>query len=55
MKVKTLLKKLKNTDPELEVFLRVSTLCGNISSLENVKRDTYGSFGKVLPCIILDK
>ena len=55
MKVKDLLKKLKKVDPELEVFLRVPNPCGNISELEKVDKDTYGCFGKSVPCIILDK
>ena len=55
MKVKDLLKKLKKIDPELEIFLRIPNQCGNISELEKVDSDTYGFFGKEIPCIILDK
>lgn len=40
---------------DTEVFVSNSVnLCGNISELAEARVDTYGSFGEILPCVILD-
>lgn len=45
---------LNNIDDETEIFIANSfNLCGNISELCEIKEDTYGSMGAVLPCVIL--
>lgn len=54
-KVKDLKEFLKDMNDDTEVFVSNSVnLCGNISELAEARVDTYGSFGEILPCVILD-
>lgn len=55
MKVKDLKKRLEQLDGELEVFIPYNTGIGNIAEVEQVKKSTYGFFGKSISCILLDK
>ena len=55
MKVKRLKEILNNLDDDTEVFIRNSVnICGNISELDQVQKSTYGFFGSILPCVILN-
>ncbi len=35
-------------------FRRVSSICGNIEEAGSIRLDTYGSWGKSLPCVIIE-
>lgn len=54
MRVKDLKEALSNIHDDVEIFIANSVnVCGNISALCEVRKDTYGSFGESLSCIIL--
>lgn len=54
MKVKDLRKALDRKDDDMEIFIENSiNPIGNISELCEARDDTYGFFGKDIPCIIL--
>lgn len=45
---------LKDVSDETEIYIANSfDVLGNISELCEVREDTYGCFGKSIPCIIL--
>lgn len=45
---------LKDVPDETEIYIANSiNICGNISALCEAREDTYGFFGKAIPCIIL--
>ena len=55
MKVKELKKQLENISDEIEVFVRCCfNPCGNIIEAESANKDTYGSFGENVDCIIIE-
>ncbi len=46
---------IKDLDDDLPVFFRrVPPVCGNIEELGQVVQDSYGFFGKSIPCVILE-
>jgi len=52
--VKQLINKLKKADPEAEVFFENrANPCGNINTVYFAKQETYGFFGKSIPCVII--
>ena len=54
-KVKDLKEFLKDIPDDTDVFVSNSiNICGNISELAEAREDTYGSFGAIVPCVILD-
>jgi hypothetical protein len=55
MKVHELIKLLETLPNDVEVFYRSHHQTGNIKPVEVVKKDTYGFFGKDIPCVILDE
>ena len=55
MRVKKLKEILKDLDDDHEIFIRNSlNIWGNISELDQVEKSTYGFFGSMLPCLILN-
>lgn len=55
MKVKRLKEILENIDDDTVIFIRNSVNpLGNINSLDQVEFSSYGSFGKSIPCLILN-
>lgn len=50
MKVKDLRKALSNYPDDMEVL---TELLGNVAYVNSVKEDSYGFFGKVIPCVLL--
>lgn len=56
MKKKDLIECLKNIDDDTEIFIQsdISNICGNIVELDSVRKTSYGFFGILVPCVILD-
>ena len=55
MKVKRLKEILENINDDTVIFIRNSVNpLGNINSLDQVEFSSYGSFGKSIPCLILN-
>jgi hypothetical protein len=55
MKVRELIKLLQSLPEDVEVFYRSHHQTGNIKSVDRIEEDTYGFFGKNIPCVILDQ
>lgn len=55
MDVKRLKEILETMDDNLEVFIRNSfNIIGNIIALDQIELSSYGSFGRSIPCLILN-
>ena len=55
MKIKRLKEILANLDDDLEIFVRNSVNpLGNIQELDQIEASCYGSFGQIIPCLILN-
>ncbi len=49
------LEKIPKENRDKEVFFRkIAPVIGNIASVDEVKKDTYGFFGKSIDCYILE-
>ena len=53
MKVKDLRKALSNYPDDMEVLTKKTELYGNVAYVNSVKEDSYGFFGKDVPCVLL--
>lgn len=53
MTVKELIEKLKSFDPNTEVMTKKTERMGNIGEVNSCRSDSYGFFGKAIPCVLL--
>jgi hypothetical protein len=53
MTVGELKEKLNQYDDDMQVMTKKTELLGNIAYVNSVKEDTYGFFGKDIPCVLL--
>lgn len=55
MTVKRLKELLNNFEDETEIMIRNSVnICGNVAELMQVEKSTYGFFGRLKECVILN-
>lgn len=48
-------KQTEGMPDDIEIFVRPATNpCGNIIEADRVAKDTYGFFGKTIPCLIVE-
>ena len=52
MKIKDLVERLSEFDPELEVMTKKTDI-GNIGEVFDVRSSSYGFFGISIPCVLL--
>lgn len=53
MTVGELKERLNQYDDDLEVLTKKTELLGNVAYVNSVKEDSYGFFGKEIPCVLL--
>ena len=53
MTVKELKDELKKFDDDVEVMTKKTEFFGNVASVNSVRKDSYGSFGEDVPCVLL--
>ena len=53
MTVKDLRKALNDYPDDMEVLTKKTELLGNVAYVNSVKEDSYGFFGKDVPCVLL--
>ena len=53
MTVKELIEKLGGFDQNAEVMTKKTEILGNIGAVNSCRSDSYGFFGKAIPCVLL--
>lgn len=53
MKVSEVIEKLSKYPSDLEVLTKKTDICGNVGLVFSVRQDSYGFFGKDLPCVLI--
>lgn len=53
MSVKELRDILKDFDDDVDVMTKKTEILGNIGYVNSVRKDSYGSFGVDVPCVLL--
>ena len=53
MTVKELCEALSKFPDDMEVLTKKTELLGNVAYVNSVKKDSYGFFGKDIPCVLL--
>jgi hypothetical protein len=53
MTVKELRDVLKDFDDDIEVMTKKTEIFGNVSHVNSVRKDSYGSMGTAVPCVLL--
>lgn len=53
MTVKELRDILKDFDDDVEVMTKKTEFFGNVGYVNSIKKDSYGSFGVDVPCVLL--
>jgi hypothetical protein len=55
MTIKKLKEAIKDMPDDLDVFIRKNHITGNIEYAGVINMDTYGFFGKSVPCAIIEE
>lgn len=53
MTVKDLRKALNDYPDNMEVLTKKTEIFGNVAHVNSVRKDSYGSFGTNIPCVLL--
>lgn len=53
MKVSEVIEELSKYPSDLEVLTKKTDICGNVGLVFSVRQDSYGFFGKDLPCVLI--
>lgn len=53
MTVKELRDVLKDFDDDIEVMTKKTEIFGNVAYVNSVRKDSYGSLGTAVPCVLL--
>lgn len=53
MKVSEVIEELQKYPSNLEVLTKKTDICGNVGLVFSVRQDSYGFFGKSLPCVLI--
>ena len=53
MTVKELRNNLEKFDDDVEVMTKKTEILGNVAYVNSVKKDSYGSLGIDIPCVLL--
>ena len=48
-----LIKELQKFPSEMEVLTKKTEICGNVAYCNSVRADSYGFFGKDIPCVLI--
>lgn len=53
MKVKELREALSKFPDDMEVLTKKTEICGNVAYVNSIRKDSYGCFGRDIPCVLL--
>lgn len=53
MKVSEVIEELSKYPSDLEVLTKKTDICGNVGLVFSVRQDSYGFFGRDLPCVLI--
>jgi len=53
MNVKELREALSKFPDDMEVLTKKTEICGNVAYVNSIRKDSYGFFGRDIPCVLL--